>query len=267
MNRIKTTFQKAQRLGQGIFMAGMVPGFPDLNSSFKIAKAIIKAGADILELSASFSDPVADGPTLQQAHARVLKQRTTKSQTFQLYKKIRRFSPKTPLFVIEYANCVYRPGINNYYQKLATSGIDALLIPDLSLEEAVPFLKAAVKNKIAQVFIVAPTTPKKRLIKISQASKAFLYLVTITGVTGERKKFSQETIRFIQKTRQIAKLPVIAGFGISKPEHVRQALTAGVNGVVSCSAIINLINQNLTKEKIMMKKLKDYVQKMKEKTF
>jgi len=140
-------------------MAGIVPGYPDLETSFRIAQTIIKSGADILELSASFSDPVADGPTLQQAHAQVLKQGINKDQIFDLYKKIHDFSPKTPLFVIEYANCVYSPGIDDYYKKLAESGIDALLIPDLSIEEATPFLKVAEKYGIDQIFIVAPTTP------------------------------------------------------------------------------------------------------------
>lgn len=263
MDRITKTFQSTQRAKQGVFMAGMVPGYPDIKTSFEIAKAIIKTGADILELSASFSDPVADGPTLQQAHSQVLEQGINKSQIFQLYKKIRSFSSDIPLFVIEYANCVYQPGIDKYYQNLADSGIDALLIPDLSLEEAAPFIRAANKHKINQIFIVAPTTDKKRLNKISRASKGFLYLVTITGVTGQRNKFLQETGRFIKRVKQTSSLPLIAGFGISKPEHVREALSAGADGVVTCSAIINLINQHKNRQKVMLKKLAEYIQKMK----
>lgn len=244
-------------------MAGAVPGFPDLETSFEIAKTIVTAGADILELSASFSDPVADGPTLQQAHNQVLGQGIAKQQIFQLYKQIRLAFPEIPLFVIEYANCVYHPGIDKYYQQLAQSGVDSLLIPDLSFEEAAPFLKSALAHKIKQVFIAAPTTPDGRILKLSEASSDFLYLVTITGVTGQRDQFLQETSDFIKRVKRIASLPVIAGFGIAKPEHIKQALSAGADGVVSCSPVVNLIRQNSNDKSAMMKLLTDYVKDMK----
>ena len=261
INRLAKVLQNSRGLRQGVFMAGIVPGFPDLEASFEIAKTIIEAGADILELSASFSDPVADGPVLQQAHTQVLKQGITKGQVFQLYKKIRSAFPDIPLFVIEYANCVYRPGINEYYRQLAQSGVDGLLIPDLSLEEATPFMEAANAHKISQVFIVAPTTPNERVLKLSKASSAFLYLVTVTGVTGQREQFLQETSDFIKRVKQITQLPLIAGFGISKPEHVKQALSAGADGVVSCSSIISLIRQNTASQQ-----LADYIKDMKKQT-
>jgi len=266
MNNLHNIFQTTKQSQQGVFMAGIVPGYPNLKTSFEIAKTIIKAGADILELSASFSDPVADGPTLQQAHAKVLQQGINKTQIFQLYKQIRNFSHSTPLFVIEYVNCVYHPGINNYYKNLADSGVDSLLIPDLSLEEAGPFLQAAQEYNINQVFIVAPTTPKERLIQISKASSGFLYLVTITGVTGQRESFLEETVELIQKVKQVTNIPLIAGFGISKPQHVQQALSSGADGAVTCSAIINLINQHLNQEQVMLERLSNYIQEMKQST-
>ncbi|MCG2689986.1 tryptophan synthase subunit alpha [Candidatus Parcubacteria bacterium] len=247
-------------------MAGIVPGFPDLETSFEVAKTIIESGADILELSASFSDPVADGPTLQQAHAHVLKQGITKEQVFQLYKKIRSVFSDTPLFVIEYANCVYRPGINEYYRQLSESGVDSLLIPDLSFEESAPFLEAANAHKISQIFIIAPTTPNERILKLDKASSVFLYLVTITGVTGQREQFLQETTDFIKRVKQTTPLPLIAGFGISKPEHVKQAISAGADGVVSCSAIINLIKENKTNKMEIQKQLQYYIKDMKNAT-
>jgi len=266
INLFTQVLQKSREARQGIFMAGLVPGFPDLETCFEIAKTIIEAGADILELSASFSDPVADGPTLQQAYQHVLKQGITKKQVFQLYKKIRSAFPDIPLFVIEYANCVYRPGINEYYRQLAESGVDGLLIPDLSLEESAPFLSAANEHKISQIFIVAPTTPNERIIKINQASSVFLYLVTVTGVTDQREQFLQETAGFIKKVKQITPLPLIAGFGISKPEHVKQAISAGADGVVSCSSIINLIRQNMASSlprEATAKLLANYINDMK----
>ncbi|MFH1838149.1 MAG: tryptophan synthase subunit alpha [Candidatus Kuenenbacteria bacterium] len=263
---ITKLFQNLKQKNQGVFIAGMVPGYPDLKTSFKIAQTIINAGADVLELSSSFSDPIADGPTIQQAHAHVLKNKINKNQIFELYKKIHNFSPNTPLFIIEYINCVYCLGINNYYKKLATSGVDNLLIPDLSIEEAKPFLNAAKKYKINQIFIVAPTTTKNRLIKINKFSSKFLYLVAVAGVTGKRENFLEETKKFIQETKKIVSLPIIIGFGISKQQHVFQALSAGANGIVICSANINLIKKNLNDKKKMLNELKIYIKNIKNAT-
>ncbi|MDD5750762.1 MAG: tryptophan synthase subunit alpha [Candidatus Pacebacteria bacterium] len=263
MNRLNNVLRKNKEAGRGIFMAGMVPGFPDLETSFEIAKTIIEAGADILELSSSFSDPVADGPTLQQAHNHVLGQGISKEQIFRLYERIRSAFPDIPMFVIEYANCVHRPGIDSYYRRLAQGGVDSLLIPDLSLEEAPPFLRSALAHKIKQVFIAAPTTPDERIMKLSRASSGFLYLVTITGVTGQRDRFSRETSDFIKRVKTIVGLPVIAGFGIASPEHVKQALSSGACGAVSCSSIVNLIRENGNDKNSMAELLSGYIKDMK----
>jgi tryptophan synthase alpha chain len=252
--------------GDGILAVGIVPGYPDLKTSFEIIKAIVEAGADILELSASFSDPVADGPTLQQAHAHVLRQKISKAQVFDFYKKIRKNYPDLPMFVIEYANIIYRHGIDNYYKKLKQSGIDLILIPDVSLEELKPYSAVAKKYGIDQSYIVAPTTDNKRLKKIAPHVKGFIYVVTITGITGARKRVEQETKKLLQRINRATKIPLLAGFGISKPEHVKATLKSGADGVVTCSQVLNIINKNIDSKKKMLKELDNFVKKMKKAT-
>ena len=243
-------------------MAGMVPGYPDPEISIEAYKALIDAGADIIEFSSSFSDPIADGPTLQKAHVKVLKNRTGKAEILKIYKTLREYNKETPFFLIEYANVIYQKGIEEYYHQIKSAGIDALKIPDLSMEEAEPYVKAAKKNDIHQVFGIAPTTPDERIKKISDYSSGFLYLVTITGITGEREKFEQETTEFITRVKKHTTLPCVAGFGISKPEHVETLVKAGADGVVSCSKIVNIVTEHKDSIEKMQNELKKYVKLM-----
>lgn len=259
MSRIIQKFKQ----NEGALAIGIVPGYPDLETSFEIVKAIISGGADILEMSSSFSDPIADGPTLQQAHAQVLKQGISKSQVFDFYKKIRGNYPELPMFVIEYSNIVYTNGIENYYEKLKASGVDLILIPDIPLEEIKPYSAAAKKYGIEQSYIAAPTTNNERLKKIIPNVNGFIYVATITGITGARKKVEDETKKLLQRIKKQTNIPLVAGFGISKPEHVKIALKSGADGVVICSQIINIINKNLKNKKKMLNEIEKFVGEMK----
>lgn len=250
-------------------ITGFVPGYPTPELSLEIAQTLLANGADILELSASFSEPIADGPTLQLAHQRVLASGFKKKDAWELYKKI-----KAPLFLIEYANIIYHQGIANYYKKAVEAGINYLLIPDVPLEESLPFVQAAKKYGIAQIFMIAPTTPDDRMRRIVEAAKeslqnssnilkTFLYLVSITGVTGSRKEVSGETIEFIKRIRTLTDMPLIVGFGISKKEHVFDLIDAGANGVVTCSAIVDIVHNLHNQKDKMFEALEEYVKNLK----
>lgn len=241
----------------------MVPGYPDFQTSFEAYKTLLDAGADMIEFSASFSDPIADGPTLQRAHAEVIKAGLSQKQLLELYARLREYNSKAPFFLIEYANVVYQTGIMAYYERIREAGIDALMIPDLSIEDAGLYISSAEQNGIAQVFAMAPTTPNERILEISKKTSGFLYLVTITGITGARTRFEQESLDFITRVKQHTSLPCIAGFGISKPEHAEVFTKAGANGVVSCSQIVNIVAEHSANLPHMHKCLKDYVVSMK----
>jgi tryptophan synthase alpha chain len=264
-------------MAESILITGLVPGYPNQNLSLKIAQTLIKAGADILELSASFSEPIADGPTLQLAHKRVLDSSFNKHQSFNLYRKIAKLTDK-PLFLIEYGNIIYQWGFDRYYHAAAMAGIKYLAVPDVPLEESAPFVEAAKKYNIAQIFLIAPTTPNERVLDIarkaqktvtwsenltrSQLPSSFLYLVSVTGVTGSRKTVSAETINFIKRVRSLTNLPLIVGFGISKSAHIKAVIAAGADGIVTCSPIVDIIHKKQKIPARMLKAISDYVKSL-----
>ena len=265
MNKVIEKFKDLGEKKEIALVIGTVPGYPDLRISFDIIKTIVESGADILELSASFSDPVADGPTLVRAHQKVLSSGVTKNQIFDFYKKISS-SFDIPIFVIEYANVIYKIGLDKYFKKLKKSGIDTLIIPDVPLEELSPFYDTSSKHKINFALLVAPTTPHLRLKEIIRKSKSFIYCVSVTGVTGARKSVNPKTIELVKRVKKLTGLPLVVGFGISKPEHIKTLSDCDINGAVICSQVINIVNNNLSDKKRMLGELKNYIVNMKRAT-
>lgn len=265
INKIQQKFKELANKKEIALIIGTVPGYPDLKTSFKIIKAIKDGGADILELSASFSDPVADGPTLTEAHQKFLNQRISKNQMFDFYEKINK-QINMPIFIIEYANIVYKIGADKYFRRLNKSGIGNIVIPDVSLEELNLFGKAAAKNQVDPALIISPTSALTRVKKIAESSKGFVYAVSVTGVTGARKSIKPETIKYLKNLNKTVKLPIAVGFGINTPKQIKILKKGGVSGVIICSAIINLINKNLTDKTKMFKELKNYVSELKKAT-
>ena len=273
-----------------ILITGFVPGYPNPQLTLEIAKTCQQAGADILELSASFSEPVADGPTLQLAHQRVLASGFTKKQAFDLYHQFSRESA-SPLFLIEYANIIYHLGFDCYYRTAAASGINYVAVPDVPIEEATPFVASAKKHGLAQIFLIAPTTlsvvngtlsvpttPDERVKKIVQLAlqtttrtnkliktplPTFLYLVSTTGTTGSRGQLASDTLSFIKRVRKLTELPLIVGFGISKKEHIKKIISAGASGAVTCSKIVDIVHRNQKNPTDMLKTIGNYVQSLK----
>lgn len=219
---------------------GLVPGYPSLASSYKIAEILIKNKVDIVEFSASFSEPVADGPVLAKAHLKVIKNKITKKQIFDFYKKLRQNHQNQFFFVIEYANIIYHQGIENYYKKLAQAKIDALLIPDVPLEEILPYKKMAEKYQVGQVLIVSPNLKKNHILEIAKVSEPFIYLTAVTGVTGKRKTVEKSTLDFIKNVKKLTKKPLIVGFGIQYLAQAKQIFNAGASGIVICSKLVGM---------------------------
>lgn len=231
-------------------MPFLVAGDPDFETSVAVAKHIAPF-ADLLEIGFPYSDPLADGPTIQAADQRALTNGMNTDCAFALIKLLRETSA-IPITVLVYANLVERRGIGRFYRDAKRAGVDGVLIPDVPIEEIRPYRVAARKNNVAPILLVAPTTTNERLAKILLYAEGYLYLVSVLGVTGAREKLLPETLGLIKRVRAKTRLPLAVGFGISKREHVRAVKEAGVDGFIVGSALIKIIEANLGKPRAIL---------------
>lgn len=258
MSRITSKFRELRRRGEGALIAFVTAGDPRPAMTPKIVKTLSKH-ADIIELGIPFSDPIADGPTIQAADGRALRAGATPSHVFAMIKKIRQEN-NVPVVILTYYNIVLKPSLETFVQKLATAGADGIIIPDLPLEEADELMKVSKKYGIDLILLAAPTTPSARMKKICKASSGFVYLVSLLGVTGAREKLSDAIKHIVVKAKisSKGKIPLAVGFGISKPTHVREVIKCGADGAIVGSAFIKIIAKNLKNEKKMLEELDNF---------
>ena len=222
-------------------------GDPDLATTREIVLAAIRAGAAVIELGVPFSDPVADGPVIQRASERALKHGTSLDQVLKLAAEIREQSQSTGLIIFTYLNPVLRMGLEKFCRIARLAGVDGVLVTDLPVEEADPYLAEMRKNELAPIFLAAPTSTDERLKGIAQASRGFVYAVSRTGVTGVRKQMSEDAQALVRRLRKFTKLPVAVGFGISTREQFA-AVGGFAEAVVVGSAIVDIVERNSGKE-------------------
>lgn len=262
MKTYQQTFEELKSKNEGALVAFTVVGDPDYDTSLNIVKTLIDSGADILELGIPFSDPIADGPTIQAADIRALSNGINTDKVFEFIKQVRIFS-NIPIGLLVYANLIFQRGIDKFYCDAAQAGISSVLIADAPIEETDEYIAAAKKHKICPVFIVSPLTSNERLDKINKETKGFIYVVSRLGVTGARASLEGSTLRLIERIRPFTDKPLCVGFGISNPEHVKSVIKAGADGAIVGSAIINLIENNIGDKEKMLHNIADYVKSMK----
>jgi len=219
---------------------------------------------DILEIGFPFSDPIADGPTIQAATDRALRAGTTPEAVLKTVRKIRRAS-EVPLVALSYFNIVLRPGLEKFMEELAAAGGNGIIIPDLPVEEAREVSRVARKHGIDLILLAAPTTPRGRLERICGESSGFVYLVSLLGVTGAREELSRELKGLLEDAKRASKgkIPLAVGFGISKPKHVEKAVRSGADGVIVGSAFVDIIARNLKNERKMLSELDRFAASLK----
>ncbi len=217
-------------------------GDPDLATTKEIILAAIDAGADVIELGVPFSDPVADGPVIQRASERALKNGTSLADVLQLARDIRRQS-EAGLVVFSYLNPILRIGFEHFCTEAADSGVDGVLLIDLTVEEADDYCRCMEKHGLATVFLAAPTSPDQRLKRIAQACNGFVYAVSRTGVTGAREELADEARDLVRRIRKYTKLPVAVGFGVSTSSQFAE-IGEFADAAVVGSAIVRTIEQN-----------------------
>jgi tryptophan synthase alpha chain len=221
-------------------------GDPNLEVSRDVALASINAGADVIELGVPFSDPVADGPVIQRASERSLKNGTNLDSVLQIAKEIREQS-SAGLIVFSYMNPVLQFGLERFCASLAAAGIDGALITDLPIEEAGDYLRAMKARRLAPVFLAAPTSTEERLRNIARNSRGFVYAISRTGITGTRKEIAEDARNLVQRLRELTTLPIAVGFGISNAEQFADA-GSFANAVVVGSAVVETIERNRGRE-------------------
>ena len=231
--------------GQGAFGAFVMLGDPDLATSAAILDALVEGGADMLEVGIPFSDPIADGPTIQAAADRALAQSVTTADCFALLTAFRTRHPHIPVGVLTYANLILAPGVDDFYRSCTRAGVDSVLAADVPAFEAAPFAAAARSHGIAPVMIAAANTPPATLEQVAALGGGYTYCVARTGVTGAEVEMRLDHGDLLAGLKALGAPPPVLGFGISTPGHVRQALHAGAAGVISGSAIVRRIEANL----------------------
>ena len=242
MTRIGRLFETLKRDGRKGLIAYLTAGDPSPDRTPALVEALVRGGTDLIELGVPFSDPIADGPVIQQAGERALKAGTTLARVLEIAAEIRTRS-EVPLLLFTYLNPVMRYGLDRLAADAARSGIDGCLLIDASVEEAHDYVGAMHRHGLDTVFLATPTSTERRIRLVAQYSTGFVYLVSRTGVTGERASLSAQASPLIQAVRGVTDLPLAVGFGVSKPEHVAE-LGKQVEAVVVGSAIVRIIEQN-----------------------
>jgi tryptophan synthase alpha chain len=227
-------------------VAYLTCGDPDLRTSRSAILAAISAGADVIELGVPFSDPVADGPVIQRASERALRNRVSLEDVFELAGEIRRQS-NAGLIIFSYLNPILRMGLENFTSAAVNAGVDGALVTDLPVEEAGEYLTRMRESGLATVFLAAPTSTDDRLKRICAASRGFVYAVSRTGVTGVRKDLAEDASKLVRRLRKFTRLPIAVGFGISRPEHFASVGNFADAAAVG-TAIVQAIEQNPGKE-------------------
>jgi tryptophan synthase alpha chain len=243
MSRYERMFERLAARDEAAFGAFVMLGDPDLETSAAMLDALVEGGADMLEVGIPFSDPVADGPVIQAAAVRALAQGVTPADCFALLKAFRARHRHVPVGILTYANLVLARGRDDFYRAAADAGVDSVLVADVPLMEAAPFVASAAAAGVDPVLIAAPNTPPATLEGIARAGRGYTYCVARAGVTG-----ADSEVRFdaalLARLAALGAPPPVLGFGISRPEHVRAARAAGAAGIISGSAIVALAAAN-----------------------
>jgi len=261
--RYQQTFAALKENNQGAFVPFVTIGDPNPEQSLAVIDTLVKAGADALELGIPFSDPSADGPTIQAASERALGAGTTPTICFELLAKIRAKHPQTPIGLLLYANLVVSNGIELFYQRCREAGVDSVLIADVPLRESAPFKAAANAAGIQAIFIAPPNGSPQTLQQVAEQTQGYTYLLSRAGVTGTEAKVKMPVEHLITTLKEHQAAPLLLGFGIATPTDAKNGLTAGADGIISGSAVVKIIENNLNQPDVMLAQLSDFVTSMK----
>lgn len=241
-------------------------GYPNSGACEKIISSIVDGGADIIEIGIPFSDPIADGPVIQEASYRALQNGITPNKCLNLIKRTRKKYPELPIVIMTYSNILQKNGFKKFMEMAKDAGTDGFVLPDMTIEESKEYLEFSKKLELASIFLVAPNTSNLRIRKTLAVSTGFVYVVSVYGTTGMRNSFNEYTLTAIKNIKKLSsnKKNISVGFGISAPHHIKLMSKYGADAVIVGSAIIKIIDSNKVTNIIhLQNKLKNYVKSLK----
>ncbi|MHC4122691.1 MAG: tryptophan synthase subunit alpha [Planctomycetota bacterium] len=259
---MKTYKQLFSELNRAALIPFFVIGDPDFDTSLDIVKTAIDSGADILELGIPFSDPIADGPTIQKADIRAMKSGMTVKKALEFIQKIKEYKD-IPIGLLMYYNLVYQYGTEKFFNDFHQAGGNSILIADLSVDDADEIAPAAKSSGLDTVFMVTPNTDMERMKLIVSKTTGFIYAVSLLGVTGSREKLSDLVENLIGKLKKNTSVPICVGFGISTPEHAKAIVSAGADGVIIGSRIVKIIEENCSDKKKLIEEVSNFISDVK----
>jgi tryptophan synthase alpha chain len=260
MGRIAGTFRRLKKANEAALLAYVTVGYPSLDLTRRLLPIIARQGADLIELGVPFSDPMADGATVQRASHAALEQGVSLHDCLTVAAEARRTN-EVPLLFMSYYNPILKYGLDEFVRDCAASGVDGLIIPDLPPEEAMDLKSACESQGIDLIFLVAPTSTDARLRKVAEIASGFIYCVSLTGVTGARSEVGEGVEAMLARVRSHTDLPLVVGFGISKPEHVAR-VSQVADGAVVGSALINVIESHPDEDEVILS-VSEYVRDLK----
>lgn len=250
----------------GLDRAALIPFFvigdPDFDTGLSVVKAAIDAGADVLELGIPFSDPIADGPTIQKADIRALRAGMTVEKALDFIKQVTDYKP-IPIGLLVYYNLVYQYGTEKFLRDFKSAGGSSVLVADLSIDDADEIATPAESAGLETVFMVTPVTPDVRAKRIAEKTTGFIYTVSLLGVTGARKSLSDMVKPLVTRLKELTDVPICVGFGISTPEHAKEIASAGADGVIIGSRIVKMIEDNLDDKQKMLSEITEFITQVK----
>jgi tryptophan synthase alpha chain len=244
----QTKKKKEQR---SLLICYATAGYPDAQTTKDIVATMIYAGADVIEIGIPFSDPIADGPIIQEASFVALSKGMTPNKSLQIVKDIRSKFSEIPIILMTYSNILVKAGVGDFIRKAGQSGADGFILPDMPIEESSDYINEATRWNLATIFLASPNTEEGRLREIASKSRGFLYLISTYGTTGIRSSFEPSTANYIRNVKRLvgSSLPIAIGFGISKPEHAKFMIDAGADAIIVASTITNIIRLHTLNER------------------
>ncbi len=258
MSRISEVLARRRKDGQVAFIAFVTVGYPDVEATLRLVPALVAGGADIVELGVPFSDPLAEGPTIQRSSYQALQRGVTPAACLEVVKQLREQGVAIPLLLMGYYNPILAYGIDRFARDAGAAGADGLILVDLPPEEAAEVQTACADRGLDLIYLLAPTSSDERIALVAGRASGFIYCVSLTGVTGARGEISPGLREFLARVRGHTSLPLAVGFGISRREHVRAVGELGADATVVGSAIIDIIDSAPAEER--EEKVREYVE-------